>query len=458
MKKGLEVRNVPKHSKYSGISQVKYDFSRLDVRFLQGKSLLASDVLTGKSDPVCFVWIGPGSEEITKDDLACEDKGILHTKVCQTTVDPIWNEDIIFELPTLDINELSYFKLVIFVRDEDIMEDESISYDELGIIIVPFRDIILNGKAMKDSIVLSARWYTLVKTPGMRKVDGSVKLTVSLIFHKKDSAIIMDQVDEKYKEADTSSCHGIGLTAQHAMAGLLGNPLPMRTPSPSPLRGSSDNLLTSRLTTARSRSSSRASSPSSVLRRPATAPSIRRSISNLDTVEENGSVMGFEQENSQDENGTYRGGSQGGNSRSDLSLDFSKLSGDKRKGALKEGNKNKIATKQSSTTEEQNNANTSQNGSEIDENESNQFNNNTDQQDEQEYDENDAVIGEEIENSNEVEVNNQDASEAVAVDDSRATLQRQNHLRPNRPNGVSSKIVEPQSTTGSNPGRCTSPL
>ena len=38
------------------ITELVNDTTRLVVRVLDGKDLLASDIMTGKSDPICFVW------------------------------------------------------------------------------------------------------------------------------------------------------------------------------------------------------------------------------------------------------------------------------------------------------------------------------------------------------------------------------------------------------------------
>mmetsp|Transcript_5595 Transcript_5595/g.9183 ORF Transcript_5595/g.9183 Transcript_5595/m.9183 type:complete len:687 (-) Transcript_5595:185-2245(-) len=193
-KKGLKVRDVDKDHFSSGVKD-EPTFSRLVIRFLEGKSLLASDIETGKSDPVAFVWVG--SNEDTPDLSSAEEaeSGILKTRVCPTTVDPIWNEDVIFPMDVSEIDQLLDLKCLIYVRDEDIEEDGSTSYDELGMVEFSMKHLITKGKAMKNSIVESARWYSLKKSPGMRKVDGTVKLTISLMFGSEDNEVIEQQVD-----------------------------------------------------------------------------------------------------------------------------------------------------------------------------------------------------------------------------------------------------------------------
>lgn len=203
---GLKVRDVAKDHFSSGVKLNEPKFSRLVVRFLEGKSLLASDIETGKSDPVCFVWCGPTDENPDLNNFADESSGITLTSVCPITVDPIWNEDLTFRLDVSDITELIYLKCAICCRDEDII-DGNISYDELGMIEVPLKDVIQKGKACANSIVMSAAWYKLNKGPGMRRVDGSLKLTISIIFGADDEATIRNQLqnNELLKNAASNS-------------------------------------------------------------------------------------------------------------------------------------------------------------------------------------------------------------------------------------------------------------
>jgi len=198
-KKGLKIKEVSRTSKFSGIDQNPLKHTRFVVRFNEGKNLLASDVLTGKSDPICFVWFGPSAQSPDPDDI--DEK--LRTKVCRTTLDPIWNDELVFPLDASEMPSWSDMKCVIYVRDED--DDETNSeiktYDELGMVVIPFADFISRGKALRESIVRSAEWYTLQLTPktkqnpaGMRVVDGSIKLTVSLVLGSDDMDTIRTQV------------------------------------------------------------------------------------------------------------------------------------------------------------------------------------------------------------------------------------------------------------------------
>jgi hypothetical protein len=55
----LKVRPVAKDHFSSGkVKAPGSDLTRCVVRVFDGESLLASDAETGKSDPVCFIWVG----------------------------------------------------------------------------------------------------------------------------------------------------------------------------------------------------------------------------------------------------------------------------------------------------------------------------------------------------------------------------------------------------------------
>ena len=99
--------------------------------------------------------------------------GIFRTKVCATTLEPIWNEDIIFPLTIGDTFSLSQLRCIIYVRDEDTNEvdgdEKSISYDELGMCEISLKDILINGKARKQSIVDVSRQLDLRSSPKMKK-------------------------------------------------------------------------------------------------------------------------------------------------------------------------------------------------------------------------------------------------------------------------------------------------
>lgn len=264
-KTGLKTRDVSKDHFSSGKNLNEPKFSRLVVRMLEGAQLLASDISTGKSDPVCFLWLGPCAETPVVEKLASEDHDAMFAKtvVCPTTVDPIWNEDVVFELQVSDVNAMMDQKCVIFIRDEDIEEDGSKSYDELGMVEFSLKEIVSRGRALKSSIVLPATWYTLKKSPGMRRIDGRVKLTISLIFTPEDIETINDQLPPlASSDGIPSYAAGVGPLIQSHFkdpALVVSDPADMRVStasslrqslsasgrrgtSTSPQRGSSDNM------------------------------------------------------------------------------------------------------------------------------------------------------------------------------------------------------------------------
>lgn len=149
-KTGLKVKEVD--SSHWTIKKVcPPSSSHITLRIIDGTNLLASDVVTGKSDPMCFVYLSyPGLEEPNLDKVAqqqltvtpktdsieqreCfplndnvespakeynidkgfdkEDTPVVMTKVCATTTDPIWNEDIYFPIEIITLKELLELKV-----------------------------------------------------------------------------------------------------------------------------------------------------------------------------------------------------------------------------------------------------------------------------------------------------------------------------------------------------------
>jgi len=213
-KPGLRGRDVAKDHFSSGLTDpADTSESRLIIRVLEGRSLLASDVETGKSDPICFIWFGSASEDAPSLEDLEKNPSVLQTQVCPVTTDPIWNENVTFKLGDLvnDTKELGDMRIIIFIRDQDIDKDAdgnvSKNFDELGMLEISLKEIIIEGKIMKTSIVKAANWYNLQKAPGMRKVDGKIKLTISLIFVEKDTPILSCQIlpEEMETENDNSA-------------------------------------------------------------------------------------------------------------------------------------------------------------------------------------------------------------------------------------------------------------
>lgn len=193
IKTGLKFREVSKDHFSSNLSsRQSLPFTHIVVRLLHGSNLLASDVSTGKSDPVCFLWVGqidavPNFDFNTKTGKA-KDAHVFTSKVCHTTVDPIWNEDITLPIIFDDINAILTMKLCILVRDEDVNDDNTISYDDLGLIELTFQQIFNAAKVVKGAMLLSARKFSLKKTANMRRVDGDIKMTISINFADEDCA------------------------------------------------------------------------------------------------------------------------------------------------------------------------------------------------------------------------------------------------------------------------------
>lgn len=191
----------------------------LSVRFLEGQNLLAADVMTGKSDPVCFVWWGRINDTPPPLDAFHQrnnDYNIKRTEACTSTCNPLWNRskdvDLVFPLhgalstsnlatnnnnnnTNSDIYEILKTKIIIYVRDQDTLEDGSIYYDELGMLEINVKDVILEGKILQNSIMKSACWYDLKKTPGMIRIDGKLKLALTLFFDDNDYDNLKSQID-----------------------------------------------------------------------------------------------------------------------------------------------------------------------------------------------------------------------------------------------------------------------
>lgn len=188
-KTGLKAREVAKDhfsSRPTSASRNKpVEETKLVIRIIEGSHLLASDIETGKSDPVCFVWCGPKGEtpnlEVPIDER--ESEGIMLTTVCPITIDPRWDEEITFPIDTESLEAIMNMHCLVYVRDEDINEDGTTTYDELGMLDIPLKDIVANGKRMQgNTFIVSATWYALKKTPGMRKAEGDIKCCASLVF------------------------------------------------------------------------------------------------------------------------------------------------------------------------------------------------------------------------------------------------------------------------------------
>jgi hypothetical protein len=94
--------------------------------------------------------------------------------------------------------------------------DEGIDYDELGFVKLFVKNIIVEGNQLKSSIVQVASWYTLKKSPGMRRVDGKIKLAASLIFVDSDLSSLACQILPEDVDSDAHDT-----TAPSTMSALL---------------------------------------------------------------------------------------------------------------------------------------------------------------------------------------------------------------------------------------------
>ena len=243
-KTGLSVTSVSKDHWSVGGHVAKTEGCRLVVTILHGKGLLASDVFTGKSDPICFLWCGPAvvpsasaainrptsaaaapndeaNEIMAETDIdKCAALGILRTNVCPTTLEPVWNEDIVFPLSIDDTYSLSQLRVIIYVRDEDIDEvdgGEESTYDELGMCEISLKDVLMNGKARRQSISDVSRQMNLKTSPKMKKkAEGYIKVTCTLIFDESECKKLYPEVAD-----GINSLEGFVLKYQQLLKGNL---------------------------------------------------------------------------------------------------------------------------------------------------------------------------------------------------------------------------------------------
>lgn len=245
----LKVRPVAKDHFSSGkVKAPGSDLTRCVVRVFDGESLLASDAETGKSDPVCFIWVGPDSAEPVWDAEGeigpVPAEGVLTTAIIPATTDPIWRSDHTFLLNPPDMNALLSCRVAVLVRDEDVDETTGrLSYDPLGHTDIPLREVITKGKKVAgNAIVYGPFWRTLQKGPGMKRVDGRIKFTITIAF-EADSADLMRScglsgptaLSELVDRVQSSTING-GIATGIGSAAATDAPkraLPRLSPSPS---------------------------------------------------------------------------------------------------------------------------------------------------------------------------------------------------------------------------------
>lgn len=125
--------------KSSSSSSARLKQTKCVVQIVKACQLLASDAETGKSDPVCFMKFTPqGSDALSPpvaidwDSFESPASGILSTAVIQACTDPIWNSYHTFPLILESYQELLNASIDLRIRDEDVEEDGSTTYDDLG--------------------------------------------------------------------------------------------------------------------------------------------------------------------------------------------------------------------------------------------------------------------------------------------------------------------------------------
>ena len=134
-KNGLKSREVSSDHFSSGLrKEDEMRSTRCIIHLLEAKDLLASDLETGKSDPICFMAIGSqlNQKPHWEDTSNYAENGILFSSVKKMTVNPKWNSNHTFPLVIENVNELLKAKIFFLFKDEDILEDGNASYENLG--------------------------------------------------------------------------------------------------------------------------------------------------------------------------------------------------------------------------------------------------------------------------------------------------------------------------------------
>jgi hypothetical protein len=192
-KTGLKSREVSSDHFSSGVKKNdEIKSTRCVIHLLEAKDLLASDLETGKSDPICFMAISQQNIKPDWDDTNYAENGILFSDVKKSTVNPKWNSIHTFPLVIENVNQLLKSSIIFLFKDEDIQEDGSSTYDNLGEVTIPIQEIMAQGKIVKKTaIVMNPKWIKLSKCGNMRRVDGFVKVSVSIRFDEDDIAPLL---------------------------------------------------------------------------------------------------------------------------------------------------------------------------------------------------------------------------------------------------------------------------
>mmetsp|Transcript_24306 Transcript_24306/g.45225 ORF Transcript_24306/g.45225 Transcript_24306/m.45225 type:complete len:867 (+) Transcript_24306:132-2732(+) len=200
----LKVNPVSSGHWSSGKSAEDIKQTKCVVQIVKACQLLASDAETGKSDSVCFMKFSPRVLDdvhpapIDWDNFMSPTSGILSTSVIQACTDPIWNSYHTFPLILESYQELLNANIDLRIRDEDIEEDGSRSYDDLGQVSIPLKESIKIAKVAqrhsKNAFLGAPVWHTLDKCPGMRKKDGKILVSISIHFEDADTKMIQKEI------------------------------------------------------------------------------------------------------------------------------------------------------------------------------------------------------------------------------------------------------------------------
>ncbi|CAM9382975.1 unnamed protein product [Ectocarpus sp. 6 AP-2014] len=164
--------------------------TRVTVKVLEGKNLLVSDLLTGTSDPITFLWVS--STKSGYVDLK-HDRRVQSTEVRKHTVDPVWDAEFVFPLEVQSVEDVLSGRINILVRDHD-DADGDLHYIDLGRVEVPLETVLTEGNIMAHTqlVQLPARWYPLQRCRGMKKSRGALKIAVGF-FVGSDCVLLRDE-------------------------------------------------------------------------------------------------------------------------------------------------------------------------------------------------------------------------------------------------------------------------
>jgi C2 domain len=208
--------------------------TRVVVRILQGKDLLASDLLTGTSDPVCFVSVADSSGAAP---TSIDDPRVQSTAACKHTVNPNWDAELTFPLKADSVEDIMAGSVLITVLDQD-DEDGSVHYDALGEVSIPLETIITQGsmKPHTQSIMLNATWWPISKSSSMRRCSGSLKVSLSLVLGP-DCPLLGALPEDNCDTTEAAAAFADVFTAVRRVTAATSQSLSASSRSVSPLRG-----------------------------------------------------------------------------------------------------------------------------------------------------------------------------------------------------------------------------